>query len=84
MGRFYQEFIQCELPTHTKKRRPNNRHVESFLTDVRNQLVTTKKPVCVFCKFQLEKLKNEFGDRLEYKYDAANKWWVCKLKKEGK
>ena len=80
----YMGLINVQKANSEIKRKPNNQHVKSFLSGVRKQLIKTKKPVYIYCSFQLEKLKEEFGDRLVYKYDAANNWWICRLNKEDK
>ena len=84
MGKPYYGFIGSVKAIHREKQKPNTQQVNSFLKGTRNQLIKTKKPVYVYCQFQLDKLISEFGDRLIYEYDENNNWWKCHLKKEGK
>ena len=80
----YIGLISTQRANSEVKRKPDNQHVKVFLQSAKYTLKRTKKPVYIFCKFQLEKLKEEFGDRLIYEYDESNNWWVCRLKKDEK
>lgn len=84
MGTHYHGLLENEKANSEIKRKPNNQHVTAFLSGAKRQLLRTKRPVYLYCQFQLEKLKAEFGDRLIYEYDEVNQWWKCYLKKEGK
>ena len=74
-------YTDIERPNSKIKRKPNNRHVNAFISDAREQLLR-KKSVWVYDKSQLEELKLEFGDELLYKYNDRNNYWLCYLKEE--
>lgn len=56
--------------------------LEMFIQDTMNDLYNGEI-VLVFYDYQLEKLKEIFKDKLEYRYNKKEKWWICNLCQEN-